>query len=98
MDPLERPAESVLEDLKKKIISDWTATNVYKVALDGEGRKVDAARTEQMRADERKSRLARGKPYDEFIAAWEKTSPPQEILQYYGKWPDATPLGPVFRP
>jgi len=97
-DPLERPAESVLEDLKKKIISDWTATNIYRVAFESEGRRVDQARSDELRAEERRARLARGRSYEEFTAAWEKQSPPQEILQYYGSWPDAAPTGPVFRP
>ena len=97
-DPLERNAGSVLEDLKKKIISDWTAAHIYKVAFDPQGRKVDMVRTGELRAEERKARLARGKPYAEFIAEWERKSPPADILQFYGRWPDATPTGPVFRP
>jgi acetophenone carboxylase len=88
----------IVEDLKKNIISDWTAENVYRVALDSERRKVDAGRTEELRAAERKARLARGKGYDEFVAEWSKKSPPQEILQWYGSWPDAKPTGPIFRP
>jgi acetophenone carboxylase len=97
-DPLERSPESVVVDLKKKIISEWTATNVYRVAFDSERGKVDVAQTEELRSAERKARLARGKPYDDFVAEWSKLSPPQEILQYYGTWPDAKPTGPVFRP
>jgi acetophenone carboxylase len=97
-DPLERKAEDVVEDLKKKIVSEWTASKVYKVALDPEGRKVDAVRTEALRNAERKARLARGRSYDEFLAEWSKLSPPQDILQYYGTWPDAKSTGPIFRP
>ncbi len=97
-DPLERSPESVLEDLKKNIISEWTARNVYRVALDPEKRKVDSPGTEQMRSAERKSRLARGEPYDEFLAEWSKKSPPAEILQWYGSWPDAKITQPIFRP
>jgi acetophenone carboxylase len=97
-DPLERTPESVLEDVKKSIVSDWTVAKVYRVALDAEGRKVDEARTTELRAAERKARLARGKPYDEFMAEWSKKSPPPEILEFYGSWPDAKPTGPVFRP
>jgi hypothetical protein len=97
-DPLERTPELVVEDLKKNIISNWTATNIYKVALDAEGRKVDAARTEELRAAERKARLIRGKSYDDFVAAWGKQSPPAEILEWYGSWPDAKMTRPIFRP
>jgi N-methylhydantoinase B/oxoprolinase/acetone carboxylase alpha subunit len=97
-DPLERSPKSVLEDMKKNIISAWTAENIYRVALDPEGRKLDASRTNEMRVAERKARLSRGKSYDEFMAEWSKKSPPQEILQWYGSWPDAKPIAPVFRP
>jgi acetophenone carboxylase len=97
-DPLERPPESVLEDVKKSIISSWTAQNIYRVAFDSEGRKADTARTEEMRTAERKARLARGKAYEQFVAEWSKQSPPPEILQWYGTWPDAKPTTPIFRP
>jgi acetophenone carboxylase len=97
-DPLERDPQSIIDDLKKNVISDWTATNIYKVVLNGEGRKVDQASTEELRANERRARVARGKPYEEFVADWSRLSPPKEILQYYGTWPDARPTGPVFRP
>jgi N-methylhydantoinase B/oxoprolinase/acetone carboxylase alpha subunit len=97
-DPLERPAEMVVEDLKKNIISEWTAGNIYRVALEAEGRKIDRARTEELRAAERKARLARGKPHGDFVAEWRKQSPPQDILQFYGTWPEAKSTGPVFRP
>jgi len=97
-DPLERAAESVLEDVKKNIISDWTAKNIYHVAYDPERRKLDIEKTRQQRHEERRARLKRGKTYDEFQKAWSKLSPPKDILQYYGTWPDAKPTGPVFRP
>jgi acetophenone carboxylase len=97
-DPLERAPEDVAEDLKKSIVSDWTAKNVYRVVIDPERHKVDVAETEKLRAAERKARLARGRSYDDFIAEWSKQSPPQEILQFYGTWPDAKSTGPVFRP
>jgi len=97
-DPLERKAEDVVEDLKKKIVSEWTASQVYKVALHPESRKLDATGTEELRDAERQARLARGQSYDDFMAEWTKLSPPQDILQYYGTWPDAKSTGPVFRP
>jgi hypothetical protein len=97
-DPLEREPELILEDLKKSIISEWTASNIYRVVLDSDGRKVDQAKTEAKRAAERKARLARGKSYDAFLEEWSKQSPPADILQWYGSWPDAKPTGPVFRP
>ncbi|HZQ25528.1 MAG TPA: hydantoinase B/oxoprolinase family protein [Terriglobales bacterium] len=97
-DPLERPPEAVVEDLKKNIISEWTAENVYRVAQDSETRRVDARRTEEMRAKERKGRLARGKTYEAFMKEWNQQSPPKDILQWYGSWPDAKATAPIFRP
>jgi N-methylhydantoinase B/oxoprolinase/acetone carboxylase alpha subunit len=97
-DPLERDPESVMDDLKKKIISDWTAQNIYKIAYDPERRKVNIEKTKQQRHEERKARLARGKSFDAFQQEWTQKSPPKEALLYYGTWPDAKPTGPVYRP
>ena len=97
-DPLEREPESVMEDLKKSIISDWTAQEIYKIGYDVERRKVDLEKTKQLRQAEKKARLARGLPFANFQEEWSKKTPPKEALQYYGTWPDAKPTGPVFRP
>jgi len=97
-DPLERDPELVLEDLKKNIISDWTAQNIYRLAYDPERRKLDTEKTRQQRDEERRARLKRGKSYDEFQKDWSTLSPPKDVLQYYGTWPDAKSTGPVFRP
>ncbi|HEY6902995.1 MAG TPA: hydantoinase B/oxoprolinase family protein, partial [Candidatus Acidoferrales bacterium] len=96
-DPLERDPDEVLEDLRKQIISDWTAEAIYRIAYDRERRKLDMEKTKQQRDEERRARLARGKSFEEFQKEWSKKSPPKEILQYYGSWPDAKPLGPVVR-
>lgn len=97
-DPLERDPEAVMEDLKKNIISDWTAQSIYKIAYDPERRRFDAEKTKQQRQEERKARLVRGLSFGDFEEQWSKKSPPKEALQYYGSWPDAKPTGPVFRP
>jgi N-methylhydantoinase B/oxoprolinase/acetone carboxylase alpha subunit len=96
-DPLERDPAGVIEDLRKQIISDWTARNIYKVAYDPERHKVDVEKTRQLRDEERNARIARGKSYVDFEREWTKLSPPQEILQYYGRWPDGKPTGPCIR-
>jgi N-methylhydantoinase B/oxoprolinase/acetone carboxylase alpha subunit len=96
-DPLERDPSGVIEDLRKQIISDWTARNIYKVAYDPERHKVDVEKTRQLRDEERNARIARGKSYADFERDWNKLSPPQEILQYYGSWPDGKPTGPCIR-
>src|SRR5262249_18614260 len=97
-DPLERDPDTVMEDLRKCVISDLTAQHIYKVAYDPDRRKVDPEKTKQLRQEERNSRLARGKKYEDFLRSWEKQSPPQEALQFYGTWPDAESTGPIFRP
>jgi N-methylhydantoinase B/oxoprolinase/acetone carboxylase alpha subunit len=97
-DPLERDPKDVLEDLRKNIISDWTARSIYHIAYEPERCKLDAEGTRLERDAERKARLARGKSFDEFQLEWSKKSPPQEILHWYGSWPDAKPTGPVMRP
>jgi hypothetical protein len=96
-DPLERLPEQVFEDLRKQIISDWTAENIYKLAYEPERRKLDVGRTKQLRDEERRARLSRGKSFDDFHKEWNKKKPPEEILQWYGSWPDGKPLGPVVR-
>jgi N-methylhydantoinase B/oxoprolinase/acetone carboxylase alpha subunit len=97
-DPLERDPESVMEDLKKCIISDWTAQHIYKIAYDPERRRIDVEKTKQQRQEEKKARLARGVSFDRFHEEWNKKTPPKEALQFYGTWPDAKSMGPVFRP
>ena len=97
-DPLEREPAEILEDLKKQIISDWTAQNIYHIAYDPERRKLNPEKTKQLRDAERAARIARGKPFDEFLQRWSKLSPPKDILQWYGTWPDAKSTGPIFRP
>jgi N-methylhydantoinase B/oxoprolinase/acetone carboxylase alpha subunit len=96
-DPLERDPGGVLEDLRRNIISQWTAERVYRVAYDPDRLKLDAEKTKQQRDEERRARLARGKPFAEFEKEWSQQSPPKEILQWYGSWPDAKPTGPIFR-
>jgi len=97
-DPLERDPHEIIEDLRKNIISDWTAQNIYRIAYDPERLRLNPEKTKAQRDAERRARLARGKSYDEFEREWDKLSPPKEILQWYGSWPDAKPTGPVFRP
>ena len=96
-DPLERDPQKVLEDLTKNVISERTVRDIYRVAFDPERRKLDPEKTQQLRDEERSARLSRGKPYDDFLKTWSQQSPPKEILQWYGSWPDAKPTGPIIR-
>ena len=97
-DPIERDPERVLQDLKDNLISAWSAENIYKVAFTADSKRVDWERTERLRYEERQARLARGKPWDTFIAQWSQQKPPEEILEWFGMWPDGTPNKAIFRP
>jgi hypothetical protein len=44
------------------------------------------------------ARLARGVPYDEFVAEWSQRKPDESILRYFGSWPDGAVVTPLMRP
>lgn len=90
-DVLERDPAAVIQDVKDQLISPTVAERVYGVVFDPETLVVDVAATEQRRADERRARLARGKPFADFQAAWSQRRPPAEALVGYGSWPDGMP-------
>jgi acetophenone carboxylase len=90
-DPLDRDPDSVAADLDKGTITSETAKRIYKVVWDETTRRVDKAATEAARKEEFAARKKRGKPFDAFNAEWSRKKPPEEILEYYGTWPDAKP-------
>ena len=63
---------------------------------------LDEERTDAVRIAERKARIARGQPFDEFCRAWVKDEP-ADALPYMGSWGDdteetiSTPPGSVRR-
>lgn len=85
-DPLERDAEAVVEDVSHGMTSEWAAESVYGVAIDDGD--LDEAATERRREAERERRLERGEPFEAFEAEWETKRPDEEILEYYGQWPE----------
>lgn len=87
-DVLERDPDSVMSDVSSGVVSRWAAENVYRVVFDPETLLVDEAATDEARAAERRDRIERGVPYDEFVARWSEKSPPSSCLEYYGSWPD----------
>ncbi|MCJ7797509.1 MAG: hydantoinase B/oxoprolinase family protein, partial [Thermoleophilia bacterium] len=97
-DPLDRDPELVIQDLKDKIVSDWSADRVYKVVHDPATMRLDEAATATARADERKARLARGVSFAEFEAEWLAHPIDDSLLKFYGTWPDAQMVAPIFRP
>jgi acetophenone carboxylase len=96
-DPLEADPEGVVQDLVDGIISEWSLRNIYKVGYDAETLKVDREQTAKLRAGERQARLARGMDWAEFRAKWFEKRPPDDILRWFGSWPEAKPLAPVIR-
>jgi len=86
-DVLLRDPELVMKDLDEALISDDTAQDIFKVVYDRESRIVDEAATRAARDAERKARIARGKPYDEFVEQWVSPEPPAS-LPYMGSWGD----------
>ncbi|MCJ7605132.1 MAG: hydantoinase B/oxoprolinase family protein, partial [Dehalococcoidales bacterium] len=96
-DVLERDPDAVIQDMKNELISGWTAENVYRVVFDPVTLEVDGEKTEQAREAERKDRLSRGMTWDEFQKEWSQLSPPEEILEYYGSWPDGKKTREIIR-
>lgn len=88
-DPLQRDPDAVARDVGTGRTSAEAASGIYAVVIDGHTGLADAAATEAQRAEIRAQRLARAKPYAEFVAEWSKLTPPAEILRYYGPWEGA---------
>ncbi len=97
-DPLDRDPELIIQDLKDQMISDWSAEKVYKIVYDPKTLKVDAEGTKKSRQAEREARLKRGKPYEAFNEEWSKLKIDESLLKFYGTWPDAKIIAPIFRP
>ncbi|TAK28870.1 MAG: hypothetical protein EPO21_21805 [Chloroflexota bacterium] len=87
-DVLDRPAELVVKDVRDSSLSAWHAQNVFKVAYDPQSFEVDEEETARLRAEERQARKQRGKPYDEFEREWLAKKPKNELLKYWGAWPN----------
>ncbi|SDJ73695.1 hydantoinase B/oxoprolinase family protein [Paenibacillus naphthalenovorans] len=96
-DVLEREAHSVLADIKQGIISEWVADQVYLVSYDPLTFELDDERTTERRKEARAYRCQKGLPYRRFMRDWEKLRPSEELLRYYGNWPDASPNRDVIR-
>jgi acetophenone carboxylase len=96
-DVLDRDPKAVEIDLVKGVLSEQAALSVYKVVWDGAARRVDLDATAKLRAEELAARKKRGRKYDEFEAEWLKQKPRDEILTYYGSWPDAKVVTPLMR-
>nr|MDP9142784.1 hydantoinase B/oxoprolinase family protein [Pseudomonadota bacterium] len=88
-DVIERDPQLVMKDLAEDLMSHGNARDIYKVVYDEKTLIVDEAATAELRADYRRQRIARGKPYDEFVKTWTTPEPPKH-LPYFGSWGDVS--------
>jgi N-methylhydantoinase B/oxoprolinase/acetone carboxylase alpha subunit len=96
-DVLERDPDLVLKDRRDRIISDFTATRIYCIRYDAETLELDREATDAARAEERQTRLSRGKSWDEFQAEWSQLRPDPEAVKHFGTWPDGVREMPLIR-
>jgi N-methylhydantoinase B/oxoprolinase/acetone carboxylase alpha subunit len=87
-DPIERDPLLVMKDLEEGIISHRVARDVYRVAYHQETLLVDEEKTKGLRNTERENRKKRGTKYADFEREWLKLRPDQEVMQFYGDWPE----------
>jgi len=90
-DVLERDPQAVMRDLSEDLVSHATAEDIFRVVYDHDRLLVDEPATEAARDAARRSRIARGKPFDEFLQDWVSAEPPTD-LPYYGSWDDPTTI------
>jgi N-methylhydantoinase B/oxoprolinase/acetone carboxylase alpha subunit len=86
-DVLDRDPELVMKDLAEGLISDETARDIYRVVYDKERRVLDEDATRTARDSERRERLARSAPYENFVESWNRDEPPEGV-PYFGAWGD----------
>src|SRR5262249_20190482 len=67
-DVLDRDPALVLRDLEDELITLDVAERIYGVMIDPQTRLIDQAATEKRRGEIRAERLAKGRPFAEFIA------------------------------
>ncbi|MFH1646440.1 MAG: hydantoinase B/oxoprolinase family protein [Chloroflexota bacterium] len=87
-DPINRDPALVMKDLENGVISHWAARNVYKVVYDEKRLAVDAEKTRAIRDAEKQDRKKRGKKFAQFEKEWLKKKPSDEVIEYYGTWPE----------
>jgi acetone carboxylase alpha subunit len=84
-DVLDRDPDAVIKDIEEDLLSPEVAQEIYKVSFNPENLVLNHGETENLRAEERKARIARGMPYDEFVKTWVKDEPAAD-LPYMGSW------------
>jgi acetone carboxylase alpha subunit len=84
-DVLERDPALVMKDVNEDLLSHDLARDIYKVVYDEKTLVVDEEATAKLRADYRRERIARGKPFDQFCKEWVTPEPPANV-PYCGSW------------
>jgi N-methylhydantoinase B/oxoprolinase/acetone carboxylase alpha subunit len=90
-DVLERDPELVMKDLREDLMSHENAHDIYKVVYDEDNLVVNVEATAELRAAAHRERIARSKPFDEFVAEWVTPEPPANV-PYFGSWNDNTKI------
>ncbi len=86
-DVLERDPALVMKDVEEELLSPGLASAIYKVAFNPDNLVVDEDETRELRDRERRARIARGMPFDEFVENWVRPAPSDDI-DYMGSWGD----------
>jgi acetone carboxylase alpha subunit len=84
-DVLDRDPRLVIKDIEEGLLSESVAKKLFCIQFDPATLAVDVVATDEARRTERKARIARGKPFDEFCESWVTASPPKDI-PYFGSW------------
>jgi acetophenone carboxylase len=87
-DVLEREPSQVMDDLRAEILSEDVARNLYRVEFDPVTLEADPEATAASRQRAREERKQRGKPFTEFMKEWSALKPSDDLLKYYGHWPE----------
>lgn len=86
-DLLERDPAGVIKDIEDGLISPGVAERLYKVKFDPVTLAINHEATQAAREAERKARIARSVPFNEFVKTWNQPTPPSH-MQYFGCWGD----------
>ena len=96
-DPIDRDPAAVALDVAKNLVSIEVARDVYGVVVNPATGRVDIEATAAERDCVLAQRSRRGRPYQEFEAEWSQRRPPEEILEFFGSWPDGAVVNPLIR-
>lgn len=88
-DVLDRRPDDVMRDIDENLISHDVAWRIYRVVYNKDTLRVDIEATAKARDEARKERIAKSKPYAQFVKEWVRDKPSAKV-PYYGSWDDKT--------